>query len=131
MSNALIPVFEPAIIDLIYEFMHDDEPEIEWETVYGVPTIYQSRHILTYGGGPEGGYVYFYKEREPGWYKWSRTWSQEPKYEKIAHGKIVNKYSPDEDEKIALVPESWTPPEDDEETTYVVMDDDVMQQVNE
>ena len=92
--------------------------------------IYQTRHITTYGGGPEGGYVYFFRERAPGWYKWSRDWFQEPKYEKITSGKVINKHSCDEDEKIAIVPEDWEPPEDDD-ATYIEMDDTTMQEVNQ
>ncbi len=53
---------------------------MEWETVYGSAKIYKSKHLVTYGGGPEGGYVYFYKERDPGWYRWHRTWFQPPTY---------------------------------------------------
>ncbi len=34
---------------------------------YGSVNIYKTEHVVTYGGGPEGGYVYFYKERDPGW----------------------------------------------------------------
>lgn len=81
MSLALLPVLSHDIIDRIYDYIPAD-PEIEWETVYDVQMIYQTRHITTYGGGPEGGYVYFFRERAPGWYKWSRDWFQEPTYEK-------------------------------------------------
>ena len=59
MSIALIPVFEPSIIDLIYDFIPLDEDEDEWETLYGCTEIYETQHYLTSGGGPEGGYVFF------------------------------------------------------------------------
>ena len=59
MSIALIPVFEPSIIDLIYDFIPLDEDEDEWETLYGCTEIYETQHYLTYGGSPEGGYVFF------------------------------------------------------------------------
>ena len=59
MSIALMPLFEPSIIDLIYDFIPLDEDEDEWETLYGFTEIYETQHYLTYGGSPEGGYVFF------------------------------------------------------------------------
>ncbi len=58
MPIALMPLFEPSIIDLIYDFLPMDE-EDEWETLYGCTEIYETQHYLTSGGGPEGGYVFF------------------------------------------------------------------------
>ncbi len=62
---------------------------MDWKTVYGIVNIYKSKHIVTYGGGPEGGYVY--KERDPGWYRWRRTWFQSPAYTKMLTGQVVAK----------------------------------------
>ncbi|MFM7989092.1 MAG: hypothetical protein ACKPKO_58240, partial [Candidatus Fonsibacter sp.] len=42
----------------------------------GIKFIYKTKHIVLYDGGPEGGYVYFYKERRPIWYRWERNWGE-------------------------------------------------------
>jgi hypothetical protein len=44
----------------------------DWEPLYGNNRTYETDHYLTYGGGPEGGYVYVSRERDPGWYSWNR-----------------------------------------------------------
>ena len=106
MSIALMPLFEPSIIDLIYDFIPLDEDEDEWETLYGCTEIYETQHYLTYGGSPEGGYVFFYREREQGWYRWSRTWGEGPTYERITSGQVAIKHAQDEDEKIMVLPEN-------------------------
>ena len=118
MSIALMQLFEPSIIDLIYDFLPMDE-EDEWETLYGCTEIYETQHYLTYGGGPEGGYVFFYREREQGWYRWSRTWGEGPTYERITSGQVAIRHAQDEDDKIMVLPENW------EELGYGD-DDDIM-----
>ncbi len=65
---------------------------MDWETVYGTVNIYKTNHLVTYGGGPEGGYVYFRKERDPGWHRWHRTWLQPPTYAKILTGQVATKF---------------------------------------
>ena len=57
--------------------------------------IYKTKHLQTYSGGPEGGYVYFYKERLPGWYRWNRTWNREPTCAFIGDGIVAGKWSGD------------------------------------
>ena len=59
MSLALLPLLNVELIDRIHDYIPADVDEIEWETLYGWTMIYQTKHYLTYGGGPEGGYVYF------------------------------------------------------------------------
>ena len=59
MSLALLPLLNVELIDRIYDYIPADVDEIEWETLYGWTVIYQTKHYITYGGGPEGGYVYF------------------------------------------------------------------------
>ncbi len=62
------------------------------EPVYENGIIYKTNHLLTYGGGPEGGYVYFYKEKDPGWYRWHQTWFQPPTHTKIFTGQVATKF---------------------------------------
>ena len=61
MVELLRSILPDEVVDNIEAFMPED-PEYEWETVYGSTRIYQTNHTITYGGGPEGGYVYFYRE---------------------------------------------------------------------
>ncbi len=67
----------------------DPEPLVEWETLYGSERIYQTKHYITHGGGPAGGYVYFYMEREAGRYKWERDWIRPPTYTKLETGVVA------------------------------------------
>ena len=69
MVEVLNQILPEGVVDQIAELIPED-PEIEWDTVYGTTVIWRTKHTITYGGGPEGGYVYFYRERERGWYKW-------------------------------------------------------------
>ena len=61
----------------------------------------------------------FFREREPGWYRWSRDWGTEATYELITSGQVAIRHSPDEDEKISVLPPDW------EERGYGI-DDDIM-----
>jgi hypothetical protein len=65
------------------------EPEIEWEQIYGHTNINGTRHLITYGGGGDGGYVYFAKSHAPGRWAWSRNWFQPPQYVKIEENVFV------------------------------------------
>ena len=81
MAIAFLNVFDESIVQNIQDFLPTDpDPLEDFETLYGSIRIYQTKHYITYGGGPEGGYVYFYKEREAGWYKWHCDWGQKPTY---------------------------------------------------
>ncbi len=53
-------------------------PDVEWEEVYGSCLIWRTKRIITYGGGPEGGYVCLFREHELGWYRWTRAWGSCP-----------------------------------------------------
>jgi len=102
---------------------------MDWETVYGSAEIYQTKHIVTYGGGPEGGYVYFYKEREPGWYTWHRDWFTPPTYKKILTGQVAQLFTEDGVEKIGILPANWEELDLLEEgEDLVVLSDEVMQE---
>ena len=94
--------------------------------MYGSTVIYKTKHMITYGGGPEGGYVYFYQEREAGWYKWERGWFQEPAYEKV-DGQVAIFWD-DGVERIGVVPHDYEPDEDEDIT---IMDDELMQTLDD
>ena len=126
MSIALMQLFEPSIIDLIYDFIPMDEDEDEWETLYGFTEIYETQHYLTYVGGPEGGYVFFYREREQGWYRWSRTWGQGPTYERITSGQVAIRHRQDEDEKITVLPDNWDELGYGDDDDIMIMDNSFM-----
>ena len=70
-------------------------PDVEWAEIAGYTMIYKTKHLQTYSGGPEGGYVYFYKERLPGWYRWNRSWNREPTCAFIDDGIVAGKWSGD------------------------------------
>ena len=72
---------------------------------------------------PRGGYVYFYREREAGWYKWERGWFQEPTYTKV-DGQVARWWD-DGVERIGVVPHDY---ETDDDEDITIMDDDIMQQ---
>ena len=123
MVELLRSILPDEVVDNIEAFMPED-PEYEWETVYGSTRIYQTNHTITYGGGPEGGYVYFYREREPGWYSWHRDWGTEPTYTKI-DGKLIQTFD-DYVEKVAVVPLDWEP-NDEENEDITILDDYIME----
>ncbi len=106
MTIAFANVFDDSIIQNIQDFL----PQLfsEWEPLYGKNRIYETDHYLTYGGGPEGGYVYFFRERDPGWYSWNREWFQQPTYTKLDDGRLVVFRNPEEgSEFIAVVPDGF------------------------
>jgi hypothetical protein len=111
MAEVLNQVFPEGIVNHIAELIPRD-PEIEWETVFGSTVIYKTKHMITYGGGPEGGYVYFFREREAGWYSWRRDWFQPPVYTKV-EGQVAIWWD-DGVERIGVVPHDYEPPEDEE-----------------
>jgi len=75
--------------------------------------------------------VYFYKEREAGWYKWHRDWGQKPTYEKIEAGVVAMITYPDGWERIGILPENWDDElhviEFDNELNVIIGDDYTMQ----
>ena len=119
MAEILNQLFPDGIVENIADFM---PPPIEWSTVYGTTKIYQTKHIITYSGGPEGGFVYFYKEREAGWYSWDRGWFQSAVYTKV-DGQIAIWWD-DDVERIGVVPHDYEPDEDED---IRIMDDEIMQ----
>jgi hypothetical protein len=47
------------MVQNIQNFILEDPPSADWETLYGKARIYERDHYITYGGGPEGAYVFF------------------------------------------------------------------------
>ena len=124
MTLAFANVFDDSILQNIQDFIPQET--IEWDNLYGKCHIYRTDHYITYGGGPEGGYVYFYREREPGWYSWNRGWLGKPTYAKI-EGVVVFRIDEDGSECIAVVPNGRWEYEADEDETIIVGDHDEMQ----
>lgn len=122
MAELLNMVFPDDIVQRIAEF--NAEPRFEWQVVYGSTRIYQTNHILTYGGGSEGGYVYFYREREPGWYAWERNWGEPPSYTKI-YAMLVMRFE-DDVEQLAVVPLDFELTEEENED-ITILDSDLME----
>jgi hypothetical protein len=120
MAEVLNQILPEGLAEQIAEYA---APDVEWETVYGSKMIWRTKHFITYDGGPEGGYVYFYKEREAGWYKWERGWFQPPTYTEV-DGQIAIWWDDDRVERIGVVPHDYEP---DEDKNIVIMDDEIMQ----
>ena len=125
MVEALLHVLPLGIVDHVAGII-PRRPEVEWETVYGITVIYKTRHIITYGGGPEGGYVHFYKERPAGWYRWERAWGPEPTYTKIAGGQVATAWI-DDVEKIGILPDDDYDWDEDEDYDVMILYDELMQ----
>ena len=128
MSVALLSVFHTNVVDCIVSY-YPSRPNIEWEMVYGTCVIWRTDHLITYGGGPEGGYVYFYKERPAGWYAWHRDRMSEPVYTRIRDGQMAAKRS-DYVDYIGKLPLNWQEWDwcDHEDDEVSIMDDDYMQE---
>ena len=84
MTLAFANVFDDSIIQNIQDYI--PRRFSDWEALYGKCRIYQTDHFITYCGGTaigaDGGYVYFYRERETGWYYWNRDWHENPNTQK-------------------------------------------------
>ena len=90
--------------------------------------IYKTKHIATCRWNDEGGYVYFYKERLPGWYRWNRTWGRAPIYTYIDDGVVDVKWS-NGIEYMGVLPLDYDQYDwcDDDDEDVTIMDDDIMQ----
>ena len=125
MTLAFANVFDDSILQKNQDFI--PQQIMLWETLYGKCRIYQTDHFITYGGGPEGGYVYFYREREAGWYSWHRDWHTGTTYIKLDDRRVVV-FRIDEDgcEFVAAVSHMWEYDQDDDE--IIIIGDDVEMQ---
>ena len=68
----------------------------EIDTLFGSTHIRGAKHYITYGGGPEGGFVYFTNQR-PGkssWFTWHRDWFKEAVYTKVKKRSGCFPYAP-------------------------------------
>ncbi len=68
--------------------------------------IWRTKRIIPYGGGPEGGYVYLFREHELGWHRWTRSWGSRPSYEMALGGQVVMRLH-DHVERVGVLPENW------------------------
>ena len=68
--------------------------------------LYNTKHLIAYAGGGKGGYVYFYKERLPGWYRWNRRWGRDPTYAYIDDGIVTARWSGDV-EYMGVLPDNY------------------------
>ena len=129
MALAFVNIFDENIVQNIQDLIPPDpEPLVDWETLYGAERIYQTKHYITHGGGPEGGYVYFYREREAGWYKWERDWFRPPTYTKLETGVVAMIIMEDGAERIGVLPDNWEElMQFDEDWTVIIGDDETMQ----
>jgi len=129
MTEVLSQIFPEGVAENIVEFIPEQE-DVAGETVYGSTTIYRTKHIITYGGGPEGGYVYFFRERAPGWYSWHRDWFKEAVYTKL-DGQVLAVWWDDGVERVGVVPLDYEPDEnedirilDNEHMEYMAREED-------
>ena len=125
MAEVLRQFLPDGVVGNIEAFI-PRRPEVEWETLYGSTTIYETKHFLTYGGGPEGGFVYFYRERPAGWYRWERDWGTEPTYTKIPGGQVATAWI-DDVEKIGILPDDDYDWDEDEDYDIMILYDELMQ----
>ena len=105
MTVALAGLFNDHIMENIVSF-YKPCPDVEWEQVYGSTTIYRTTHLITYGGGPEGGFCYLLREHREGWYRWERNWGRGPTYEMVLDGQVAVKWI-DGMEHIGVLPPNW------------------------
>ena len=126
MSVALASVFDSRVVANILSF-YNPRPDVEWEEVYGSTTIYRTKHITTYTGGPEGGYVYLFREHEPGWYRWTRNWFCPVEYEMVLDGQVAVNWI-DGVEHIGVLPDNWDEYDwDDDNNEVLVLTHEQMQ----
>ena len=105
MTIALAGLFNDHIVEKIVSF-YNPCPEVEWEQVCGSRAIYRTTHLITCGGGLEGGFCYLFREHEPGWYRWERNWGRRPPYEMVLDGQVAIKRI-DGIEYIGALPHNW------------------------
>ena len=130
MNTAFKRVFDSGVVNNILAFVPVDEFEID--TLFGFTHIGGVKHYITYGGGPEGGFVYFTSQR-PGksaWFRWHRDWFTTAVYTKVKKGQVAFLMHADGSEPIAVLPNRWEQTVDIEEIaeTVIIADDGFMQE---
>ena len=107
MNTALKSVFDSNVLANIAAFVPEDNFEID--TLFGFTHIGGVEHYITYGGGAEGGFVYFTSQR-PGkssWFTWHRDWFKEAVYTKVKKGQVAFHMHSDGSEQITILPDTW------------------------
>ena len=127
MAVAFLNLFDANVVQNIMAYV---PLNLDFYPLYGTTTIYRTKHYVTYGGGPEGGFVYFASSRKPGWYKWHRDWFQKPTYERVEKGQVAFLINADGSEEIGVLPEGWeeTVDTDDLAEMVIIADDAYMQE---
>ena len=120
MATALLNVLPAPVVDNVLAFV-----PIDRDSLYGTATIDGVKHCVTYGGGPEGGYVYLPRQ---GWCKWHREWFQRPSYTKVQHGEVAFLLNADGSEGIAVIPFDWGDEAYDLAETVITADDAFVQE---
>jgi hypothetical protein len=98
-----------------------EEEEESWETVYGTTGINGANHIITYGGGPEGGFVMMNSK----WYSWNREWFNVATYTLLTGQKLIWRHLDGEDEKCKVVPQEYEVQEDEHDWDPEEWDNDL------
>ena len=129
MNTSLKSVFDSGVVNNIMAFVPVDDFEID--TLLGFTHISGVKHYITYGGGPEGGFVYFTSQR-PGkssWFTWHRDWFKEAVYTKVKKGQVAFLMHSDGSEQITILPDNWDTTIDLEALaeTVIIADDRFMQ----
>lgn len=91
--------------------MTTTDDEEDWSTCDGTVLIRRAKHILAYGGGPEGGFVMINSE----WCSWNREWAELATYRELKDQKLIWRHLEDEDETINIVPKEYQLQEDENE----------------
>lgn len=131
MATALLNVLPAPVVEHVLAFV-----PIDRDNLCGTTTIDGVKHFVTYGGGPEGGYVYLPGKGEPlasgasgqGWHKWRRDWYQEAIYNKVEHGQVAFLINADGSEEIAVIPFDWGDEAYDLAETVIFADDAFMEE---
>ena len=133
MALALLNMFDELVVERIQDFLPEDPPDPfeDFDYLLGTVQIYETKHYCTSGGGPEGGFVYFYREREAGWYRWWRNWSTPCRYEKLATGVVLMIIYPDGSKRIGIAPDNWKEVYGIGDDVFVLVgDDETMQDMD-
>ena len=122
-------MFDSGIVDNIMAFVPVDDFEID--TLFDFTHTSGVKHYITYGGGPEGGFVYFTSQR-PGkssWFTWHRDWFKEAVYTKVKKGQVAFHMHSDGSEQITILSDNWDTEVDLEALaeTVIIADDCFMQ----
>ena len=125
MTIAFMNVFDVDVVQNIHDFI-PIRTDVEGDEVAGWQMIYKTKHIVTYRRNDEGGYVYFYKERLPGWYRWNRTWGREPIYTYIDEGVVAVRWL-DNIEYMGVLPMDYDQYDWSDED-MIIIDDGYMQE---